>query len=40
LESKGQLQGQNKFGEGKRKKNPRLVEKEAGLDYRFHTAFQ
>jgi hypothetical protein len=24
----------------KRKENPRLVEKEAGLDYRFHTAFQ
>jgi hypothetical protein len=23
----------------KRKKNPRLVEKKAGLDYRFHTAF-
>jgi hypothetical protein len=24
----------------KRKENPRLVEKEVGLDYRFHTSFQ
>jgi hypothetical protein len=24
----------------KRKENPRLVEKELGIDYRFHTAFQ
>jgi hypothetical protein len=24
----------------KRKKNPMLVEKEPGIDYRFHTAFQ
>jgi hypothetical protein len=24
----------------KRKENPRLVEKEPGIDYRFHTAFQ
>jgi hypothetical protein len=24
----------------KRKENPRLVEKEPGMDYRFHTAFQ
>jgi hypothetical protein len=23
----------------KRKENPRLVEKEVGIDYRFHTAF-
>jgi hypothetical protein len=24
----------------KRKENPRLVEKEPSIDYRFHTAFQ
>jgi hypothetical protein len=24
---------------GKRKENPRLVEKEPGIDYRFYTAF-
>jgi hypothetical protein len=40
LEGENQLQGQNRFGEGKRKENPKLVEKEPGIDYRFHTAFQ
>jgi hypothetical protein len=40
LEGENQLQGQNRFGGGKEEKNPRLIEKEPGIDYRFHTAFQ
>jgi macrodomain Ter protein organizer (MatP/YcbG family) len=40
LKGENQLQGQNRFGEGKEEKNPRLIEKEPGIDYIFHTAFQ
>jgi hypothetical protein len=40
LEGENQLQGQDRFGEEKRKENLRLVEKEPGIDYRFHTTFQ
>jgi hypothetical protein len=38
LEGENQLQEQNRLGE--RKENPRLVEKEPGIDYRFHMTFQ
>jgi hypothetical protein len=40
LEGEDQLQGQDRLGDGKEKKNPRLVEMEPGTDYRFHTTFQ
>jgi hypothetical protein len=40
LEGENQLQRENRLSEGKEKKNLRLVQKEPGIDYRFHTIFQ
>jgi hypothetical protein len=40
LEGEDQVQGQIDLVREKRKENPRLIEKEVGIDYRFHTAFQ
>jgi hypothetical protein len=40
LRSKVSYKGKTNLVREKRKEDSRLVEKEVGLDYRFHTAFQ
>jgi hypothetical protein len=40
LEGENQLQWKNRFGEEKEERKSKVVEKEPGIDCRFHTTFQ